>query len=60
MYSANIPKWQASYNYYKLHMVSGFACMLFTDTVSQAVVHGKEMLLVLRDLTTDKALQVII
>ncbi len=31
-----------------------------TDTVSQAVVHGEEMLLVLGDLTTDKALEVTI
>ncbi len=31
-----------------------------TDTVSQAVVHCKERLLVLGDLTTDKALEVTI
>ncbi len=36
----------ALYNYY------------LTDTVSQAVVHCKERLLVLEDLTTDKALEV--
>ena len=43
------------YTHYNLHTSSN---IILTNTLFEAVVHGEEMLLVLGDLTTDKALEV--